>query len=205
MMEKFSNRALKTVFLLSSLAAFIYMATAPAYGAPDGEVEKLTPARTSVCWYDADMIDELVLNARGSITFLHVDAKLGRALAARRDREFRTGAFSNTPDALYAYAGKYLAKRRHSLFVGTIHANKLWTLDTGKISVAGYAPRKEDIITGVTDNPFREIRAGVSELPSGYDGFIGFFVPSEYLVPGSTIKIGYDSYLYDWLVPGKNQ
>ena len=203
--NNFSNQVLKTVFLFACLAALIHMGTTPARGALDGEAGKLTPARTSICWYDADVIDELVLNARGSITFLYVDTKLGRALAAQRDREFRAGAFSDTPGALYAYAGKYLSRRKYSLFVGTVHANKLWALDTEKISVAGYTPRKEDIITGITDNPFREIRAGVSELPPDYGGFIGFFVPSEYLVPGSTIKIGYDSYLRDWRVPGKNQ
>jgi hypothetical protein len=172
---------------------------------PEKDVARLYPARMSVCWHDADRIDELALNARGKLTFFYIDAKLGSALQRLREDQSESGPSSAIPKSVFAYASKYNAKKRHVLFVARVQAPKLWTFDSGKISAGGYSPKESDIITGASSNPYTELRSGARELDRGYDGFIGFFVPAEHVKPGSEIKIGYDTDMTDWKVPSKNE
>ncbi|MDR1965946.1 MAG: hypothetical protein LBQ36_04500 [Synergistaceae bacterium] len=190
----------------TALASMFAAAGVPANGATAGkEVEKLMPARTVTCWFDADRIDELILNARGKLTFLMVDGKLGGALKRLNAEKYRTGGMTDIPDNIFQYASKYNARKKHVLLVARVQALKLWAFDSEKISVNGYSPAKEDIITGISSNPFEELRHGAKELAKGYNGFIGFFVPSDYLKQGAEIAIGYDGYVMPWKVPSENQ
>ncbi|MDR1650522.1 MAG: hypothetical protein LBR87_01900 [Synergistaceae bacterium] len=172
---------------------------------PQKEVQKLLEPRTSVSWYDVDMLEDIALNARGKLTFTYVDPKLGKAMERLREAEIKNGPFSGISQNVFAYAAKYNGRKKHVVFIARVQAPKLWDFDSSKISVGGYSPAERDIITGVSANPFIELRHGVTPLKRGYDGFIGFFVPAEYVKAGEMIKIGFEDYLTDWKVPSKNE
>ncbi|MDR1508452.1 MAG: hypothetical protein LBS53_02305 [Synergistaceae bacterium] len=170
-----------------------------------GNVEKLLPARTAICWYDADILDDLALNARGKITFLYVDGKLSGALARLKEEQMKNGPVFEIPPQLFAYSNKYNSRKKHVVFVARVEAMKIWEFDSGKISVGGYIPSEKDIIRGVSANPNAELRHGTVTLPKNYHGYIGFFVPVENVKPGTEVKLEYGEYFTDWLVPSKNQ
>jgi hypothetical protein len=168
-------------------------------------VEKLLPVRTAVCWHDADMLDDLALNARGKITFLYMDGKLARELARLRDSQTKTGPNSEIPQQIFAYSRKYNSRKKYVLFVVKAEALKIWEFDAEKISVGGYSPSEKDIIKGVSANPNAELKYGSSVLPANYYGYMGFFVPSENIEPGAEIKLTYGEDSADWVVPSKDQ
>ena len=161
------------------------------------------PPRTAVCYFDGDKLDDMVINARGKLTFLYVDSKLADNLKRQRKAEYDRGAFSGIPSEIFAYATK--SKKGHVLFITRMQALKGWTFDSSMLSAGGYSPAKEDIITGVSDNPALELRYGERGLAKGYDGYIGFFVPVENVKPGEIVSLGYAEDRVDWQAPDKNQ
>jgi hypothetical protein len=169
------------------------------------DVERLAPPRTVVCFFDGEDFDGLVLNARGKLTFLCVDGRFADALARQRSAERGTGVASGIPQQVFAYAAKARPGKKRVLFVVKVQALKGWKFDSSLISVGGYSPSKADIITGVADDPSRELRHGERELAKGYDGFIGFLVPSEHVKPGEATFVSYASDRRDWIAPDKNQ
>jgi len=200
---------MKRLFLaLFALAAAAHLVASPKpaeAASPRKDIESLYPARSAVCWYDADILDDLALNARGKITFIYVDAKLGRALGRLREEQRKSGATTDIPQNVFAYAAKYNTRKHQALFAARVQAPKLWEFDSSKLSVGGYSPNEKDIITGGSSNPSIELKSGVRELQKGYNGFIGFFVPDTALTPGTEIQLGYDGYMVDWKVPAKNE
>jgi hypothetical protein len=186
------------LLLLSCFAA------SPASGGntPD-EIERLSEPRTAVCWFEGDMIGDIVVNARGRITFLYIDSKLAAALSRQRERDMKTGPSSRVPSHLMAYASKRGSKKKHVLFVASIKALKRWEFDTEKLSVAGYSPAKDDVLTGITGSTLMELRHGARVIQKDYEGYVGFFIPADRVKPETEIKIGYDADLIDWKVPAK--
>ena len=201
-MNIFSNRFRIAAFLAVAAVSLICACQAAAASAAK-ETEKLMPPRTAVCFYDGESFDDLVLNARGKITFLYVDGKLAGALKRQRQAERSSGGLSGIPPQIFSYATQ--SKKKHVLFIARVQALKGWKFDPSMLSAGGYSPVKEDIITGISDNPAVELKFGERELPKGYNGFIGFFVPVENVKPGETIKLGYAEDRVDWQVPDKNQ
>jgi hypothetical protein len=189
---------------LAVLSVFFQSGTASA-SVHLGNVEKLLPARTAVCWYDADRLEDLVLNARGRVTFLYVDGKLARALARLKEEQMRNGPVPEIPPQLFAYSNKYNSRKKHVVFVARVEAMKIWEFDSEKISVGGYSPSEKDIIRGVSANPNAELRYGTVSLPKNYHGYIGFFVPLENVKPGTKVKLEYGEDFTDWLVPSQNR
>ena len=169
---------------------------------PD-EIERLSVPRTAVCWFEGDMVGDIVVNARGRITFLDMDSKLAAALSRRKERDMRTGPSYRVPSHFMAYASKHGSKKKHVLFVASVKALKRWEFDTEKLSVAGYSPAKDDILTGVTGSTLMELRHGARVLGKDYEGYVGFFVPADRVRAGTEIKIGYDTELIDWKVPAR--
>ena len=184
-------------------AALLICANQAEAASPMKDIEKLTPPRTIVCYFDGDKLEELVINARGRLTFLFADSKLADALKRQRKAEYDRGGSSGIPSQVFAYATQ--SKKKHALFIVRVQALKKWNFDPSMFSVGGYFPVKEDIITGVSDNPAYELRFGERELYKDYNGFIGFFVPAENVKPGETISLGYAEDRVDWQVPDKNQ
>lgn len=189
---------------IAALLFLACLASSPAFGGnTQDEIERLSEPRTAVCWFEGDMIGDIVVNARGRITFLYMDSKLSAALSRRRERDTGAVPSSRVPSYLTSYAHKYGSKKKHVLFVASVKALKNWDFDTEKLSAAGYSPAKDDILTGVTGSTLMELRPGVSALGKNYEGYVGFFIPADRLKPGTEIKIGYDADLIDWKVPAK--
>jgi len=188
--------------ILAAAALFILAPRATA-ASPLQEIERLAPPRMAVCFFDGDSVADIVVNARGKLTFTYVDGKLAQALSRQRKAEYNGGERSGIPSQIFAYATK--SKRKHALFIARVQALKGWTFDSSMLSVGGYTPVKGDIITGVAENPSLELRFGERDLAKGYNGFIGFFVPIENAKPGETIKLGYATDFIEWQVPDKNQ
>jgi hypothetical protein len=166
-----------------------------------GNVEKLLPERTTVCWHDADRLDDLVLNARGKVTFIYMDGKLARALAQLREEQMKSGPAPEIPPQMLAYSRKYNSRKKHVVFVARVDALKMWEFDAEKISVGGHTPSEKDIIKDVQADFSVGSRHGTTELPKGYHGYIGFFVPAENVKPGTKIKLSYGEDIAEWLVP----
>ena len=187
-----------TVLLLLACCA-----ASPAFcGDPSDEIERMSEPRTVVCWFDGDKITDIVVNSRGRLTFLYMDARLAAAFSRQRKRDMKNGP-SSVPSHLMEYASKCGSKKKHVLFVVSVKALKRWEFDTEKISVAGYSPAKDDVLTGVTGSALMELRPGISVLGKGYEGYAGFFVPADRIKPGIEIKIGYDADLVGWQVPAR--
>jgi hypothetical protein len=203
-MKVFPKQTRRAAILFSAVILFAAATMAPA-AEPMKDIEKLTPPRTAVCFFDGERMSDLVLNARGKLTFVYVDVKLADAYERQKKSEYKGGGQSGIPQQVFAYASKARQKKKHVLFVARVQALKGWTFDPSLISVGGYSPSEGDIITGVTDNPSRELRFGERELKKGYDGFIGFFVPVENASPGAETYVGYASDRSDWKAPDKNQ
>jgi hypothetical protein len=204
-MKKFLRNSFYAV-ILSSLVMMPADSPKRAEAAgPIKEIEKLTPPRTAVCFFDGEQVSDLVVNARGKLTFIYVDGKLAEALSRQQKLESNQGASSGIPPQIFAYAAKAKSKKQRVLFVARVQAMKGWQFDPAMISVGGYSPTKEDIITGVAGNPSTELRYGVKELQKGYDGFVGFFVPAGNVKPGTETAVGYGNDSAAWTAPDKNQ
>jgi len=197
-MKVFSNRFRIPAILAVAAAILIWACQAAA--SPMKDVERLMPPRTVLSFFEGQEFADLVLNARGKLTFLYVDRRLADALRRLRELEYSSsGPSSGIPSQVFAYATK--SKRRHVLFITRVQPLKRWTFDPSLLSVGGYSPVKEDIITGISDNPSIELKFGEINLNEGYNGYIGFFVPAENVKPGETINLGYAEDLVEWQVP----
>jgi len=191
------NRVRIAAILAVAATSLIWVCQAAAN--PMKDIENLTPPRTAVCFFEGEKFADLVLNARGKLTFLYVDRKFANALGRQRKAEYDRGTFSGIPSQIFAYATK--SKRRHVLFITRVQALRGWAFDTSMLSIGGYSPVKENIITGISDNPYLELKFGEHSLTQNYDGYIGFFVPAENVKPGETINLGYAEDLVEWQVP----
>jgi hypothetical protein len=200
-MKKFPSQSARAA--ISLLLAFVLSRPVNA-ATPAKDVEKLLPPRTAVCFFDGERLADLMLNARGKLTFLYVDSRLADALSRQRASDSQYGPLSDIPPQIFAYAAKAKSKKKHTLFVARVQALKGWQFDPAMISVGGYSPSEEDIIKGVSDNPALELRSA-TELPKGYSGFIGFMVPDENAKPGTETTVGYGTDREVWAVPAKNQ
>jgi hypothetical protein len=192
------------LWTLAVLSFFMIFAEASADAAANSETtRRLAEERTSVCWVEGQFLDELVLNARGKLTFIYVDSRLGESLRKLRNPSGGGAPSNEFPEIVMMHAAGYANRKGQALFVLLIEASKPWTFDTGKIFVGDYAVNEGDISRGVNGNPRAEIQPGTSELPSGYSGCASFFVPKEYIEPGAAIRIGYGDDSAEWTAPKK--
>ena len=199
-MNFFLNRIRVSAILTITAALLLLVFSAGrAAASPMRDIERLTPSRTTVCFFEGQYLADLVLNARGKLTFLFVDRKLADALRRGQRAEQGQGGFSEIHPQIYAYATK--SKRGHLLFIVRVQALKSWKFDSSMLSIGDYSPINENIITGIASNPTMELKFGESDLAGGYDGYIGFFVPTENVKPGETINLGYATDHVEWEVP----
>ncbi|MDR1944248.1 MAG: hypothetical protein LBQ19_05440 [Synergistaceae bacterium] len=182
---------------------FILAAASPAAAATSGTAfEKLVDARTAVCTVEGESLGDIVLNARGRLAFIMVDRKLGEAM---RDLNREKPLDGGLPEWLRFFGRNYSKKSGFTLFVVDIRASKPWTFDTGRLKIAGRVLEPEDILTGLLTDPQKEIRPGVTELPSGYEGYFSFLIPSSLLRAGEEIEISYGEDAVKLKTPGRNE
>ena len=135
-MNVFSKGVRIAAILAVAAVSFFWVCPATA-ASRMSEIEKLAPPRTVVCYFEGQDVADLVVNARGKLTFLCVDSKLAQALSRLRKTEYSSGEFSGIPSQIFAYATK--SRRRHVLFVVRVQALKIWDFDSSMISVGGYS------------------------------------------------------------------
>ena len=165
----------------------------------------LLERRTVNCWPEGAVFDDLVIGARGKLTFFYVDGKLGNALQRMRTSGHEGMPDDRMPRMLTEYAGKFVAKKGHILFVLFIEGYKPWTFDTRMVRVGDYRLAAEDIVRGMLANPDAELQPGENELPGDYMGIVSFYVETGLLKPGSEIAIGYGEDVSSWKVPSRNE
>ena len=199
---KVFSESIRIAVILAVTAASLYWAP-QANASPMADIERLMPQRTIVSHYEGQDLGGLVVNARGKLTFFYIDDRLADALRRRQREERDRGELSEIPRQVFGYATK--SKRGHVIFIARVQALKGWTFDPSMLSVGGFSPAGEDIITGISSNPIFELEFAERALPVGYDGFIGFFVPVGNAPRGEAINLGYASDLVDWQVPDRNQ
>jgi hypothetical protein len=182
----------------------VWMDAGQSLGSDGSALVELVRHRTFSLWIDGDAIDEIVLNSRGKLTFLYIDNKLGREIGRLRKPDSSSGPSTDVPEVLFLYSTKYNKKGR-VLLTAQLQVYKSLSFDPEKMSVAGYSLKKSDILTGIGSNPSAEIRPGVKEFGQGYSGYMGFYVPAEYVKPGEEITVSYDGFATKWRVPLSNQ
>ncbi len=198
------NTTKKNLCIVLTLAMALFAPLA-AFAAPRGEeAQKFFERRLIRVWFEGMALDDLVLGARGKLTFLYVDARMGSAIQ-------RLGTSSGnemppeTAKHLLSYTGNYGRRKGHTLFAVSVEAFKHWSFDPAELTVAGYQLTDEDLVTGVIGDRRYEISPGLNELPADYTGMFSFYVPTDRLKPGTEIEIGYGEYTTTWTVPTKNE
>ncbi|MDR1472262.1 MAG: hypothetical protein LBS75_07040 [Synergistaceae bacterium] len=200
---RFSSRKALLAVVLAVLGAAMCAGRSWCAGG-DRNLERLMEPRVSTLWIDGQVFDDLVLNARGKLTLICIDGKLGRALRQRRERDSDMGPSVGIPSAFWLYANQY-GRSGRVLFAAQLDSFKSLSFDPERLSVAGYRIEASGMLTGVGSDPSLEIRPGVKDLGGGYSGHMGFYVPSEYVKPGTEVTISYDGFSTVWRVPAKNQ
>ena len=199
----------KRGILLLLLAVFALFAPLPATrqaeAAKREDLAALLERRSINCWPEGTVFEDMVIGARGKLTFFYVDSKLGNALQRLRTSGNEGMPHDRMPAILTQFSGKFTARKDRTLFVVYIEGYKPWTFDTRKIRAGDETLADEDIVTGILANPEAELQPGENELPSDYLGAMSFYVKNEILEPGKEISIGYGEDVSTWKVPGKNE
>lgn len=185
---------------LLCLAAATHRADAAAPGRRL-DVGKLVEAHTITCWHDGEMLDDLVLNARGKLTFLYIDAKLALAIQKSQTAGPEESPIDTVPPQLLQYSGMHGKRKGQAFFALLVDAWKPWTFDTGQITVGGYRLSEKDVYVDRGRGPQEGIVPGTNELGSDFVDYIGLYVPREHVKPGTTIQIGYGRDTVEWIVP----
>ena len=194
------------LLLLAIIALFAPLLTmSPADAAKREDLVTLLKRRSINCWPEGAVFEDLVIGARGKLTFFYIDSKLGNALQQMKTAGNEDMQHDRMPLILTQLSGKFMAQKGSTLFVLYIEGYKPWTFDTRKIHISGEALADEDIVTGIFANPEAELQPGENELTSDYMGAMSFSISNELLKPGSEITVGYGEDVTTWKVPGKNE
>jgi hypothetical protein len=200
-----TKKILRIAMTLALTAILLAPLAAVAATSNSEEAQKFFERRLVSSWVEGMVMDELVIGARARLTFLYVDAKMGAAIQRLGSSASDSMPAADTAKHLLSYTGAYGRRKGHILFAVSVEAFKHWSFDTADLTVGGYSPTKDDMITGVAGGPPYEISPGLNELPSGYTGMFSFYVPAAHLKPGTDIEIGYGEYVTTWTVPAKNE
>jgi hypothetical protein len=194
----------KTLCLILTLAIALLVPVS-AFAAPtSAAAQKFFERRLIRVWYEGLVMDELVLGARGKLTFLYVDARMGSAIQ-KLNTPTENAMPPDVAKHLLSYTGNYGRRKGHTLFAVSVEAFKHWSFNPTELTVGGYRVTDEDLVTGVVGDRRYEISPGVNELAADYTGMFSFYVPNEHLKAGTGIEIAYGEYPTVWTVPTKNE
>lgn len=199
-------KATLPLLLLAVFALFApLLATGRAEAAKREDLVAILERRSINCWPEGVVFEDLVIGARGKLTFFYIDSKLGNALQRLKTSGNEGMPDDRMPQILTQFSGKFMTQKDTTLFVVYIEGYKPWVFDTRKILVDGEALADEAVVTGILANPEAELLPGENELPSDYMGAMSFIVKNEILKPGREIAIGYGEDVTNWKVPGRNE
>jgi hypothetical protein len=151
-------------------------------------VEELVEERSANVWVEGQDLGGMIVGARGQMTFVYVDNVLSRA----------SGGESEAPEWLKWHVQHFLsdAVKGKILFICRYRALIPWTFDPEQIFVGNYAVQWKDILTRKDFFPHGEISSDTA-------GVFAFVVPSEEIVPGKEIRLGYGEYATKLRIPGR--
>lgn len=173
-------------FLFLAVTAVICILGLPAFSNGLGPLEK---DRVACIWIEGEMLGDMILGAKGQLTFVCMDSKACRWAAGNR---------GSIPEWLSWNLQHRTAaeKEKKALFLLRYKAIKNWNFDPKEIKIGGYSLKEEDLVTR------NELRV-TGDLPPDTKGTLALLVPPEYLKPGSTIALSYGPWAKDWTVPGR--
>lgn len=193
----------RSILRAMSLALLLCVFASCAY-ALDARAQKYYERRLCSFHVEGMALDDIAIGARGKLTLLYVDKKLGAAI--QKMGTSSGGAMADERARfLLNYTGRYAERKGQTLFTVMVESFKNWDYDTHELVIAGHAPEKGDLVTGVLGKPEYELRPGVTPLPGDYWGLYSVFVPSDLLAPGSEIEISYGEWSTTWTVPKKDE
>lgn len=185
--------------IMKSLIICMLCITAPLFSlqAAAKTNDTLVQERTSTCYVEGAVFDDMILGSKGAIQFVYLDAKLSNALSkAHSDIAEAKSPSSPFPewmeDSNHFFAKE--GKRGYVIFMAKLEAFKPWNVEQSEIFVGNYRLTKNDILTPSMTNPF-------GEIPSNTVWHFVFAVPKSEVKQGSEIKLGYGEYSVKWKVP----
>lgn len=178
---------MKKLFKLSILFALLtcILSSASAYVAKP-KVKDLMEERSVVFWVEGVRFsDDMILDARGSITVTYLDSKLSAAIT---DDKL---APQWMRDLNQYYGTKNSSKK--VIFIAQVQANKIWDFKYGEMFVGNYKLQKGDVLSYGWDETV--------EIAADEVGEMAFAVPASEVVRGKAIKVGYGEYSAELTVP----
>lgn len=172
------NGLKKTIKGIAVLLLACLLLCAPAWGRASGEWEKALEARTVQLWIDAQLLDDIVLNARAELNVTWLPRTLRKRL--ERDRDVHEWVVKGL--GCYYPADKEAERRMkgRDILALNYRAVKNWDFDPTRLTVGGYRVTPEDLLG------HRDLRV-TGELPPGTEGTLFLCVPA--LKPGSRVEI----------------
>lgn len=184
----------------AALTFVLVMAFASLALAAEKDIDEFLSTRMKNVYVEGMALDDLVIGARAKLSFLYVDRKTDMAaqyISSQLDGPMSPEIARRIAD----YTGRYEAKKGMAYFTVGVETFKGWSFDTAEITIAGWHPSKDDILTGLFGTPSAEIRPGTNEIAPDYVGMFAVYVPKDRVKPGAEIEIGYGEHTARWTVP----
>jgi hypothetical protein len=174
------GRCFPLLFLIFSIAVSMVTSCADAEAHSSKAWQKRLNERTVTLWVDAQMLGDIVLNARGELNVTRVERGLTSHLNTDRDvEEWLINGLnyysSNREDTRAKVKGR-------DVFVLNYRAVKFWNFDPAKLVIGEYSVSHGDVLT---KKEYWE-----SELSPGDTGIVAVSAPS--LKPGQKIELRYE-------------
>lgn len=186
------NGLKKTIKGIAVLLLACLLLCAPAWGRASGEWKKTLEARTVQLWIDAQLLDDIVLNARAELNVTWLPRTLRKRL--ERDRDVHEWVVKGL--GCYYPADKEAERRMkgRDILALNYRAVKNWDFDPTQLIVGGYRVLPEDLLG------HKDLRV-IGELPPGTAGTLFLSVPA--LKPGRNVEIVMGSERAELQVPAR--
>lgn len=168
----------KNIKRIAALSLLCLLFSASAWGHASKEWAKILEARTARMWVDAQLLGEIVLNARAELNVTWLPRALRKRLEKDRDVHEWVVAGLN-----FYYSTSEGTKRRmegRDVLALNYRAVKNWDFDPTRLTVGGYRVVPEDLLG------HKDLRV-TGELPSGTEGILYLCVPA--IKPGSRVEV----------------
>nr|MBQ6739886.1 hypothetical protein [Synergistaceae bacterium] len=164
-------------FLLSFI--LVLFAVSFAFAADDlSSWKKIIKDRTCVLWADAQLLDDIVLNARGNASITWLPRALLRTFEKNKEADEWVVRGLNF---YYSNSNKKKLNGRDVVAIN-YKAVKTWNFNINNFKFGDYSVSSEDILSN--KNEYIE-----GELNSGFQAVVYLAVPSKIFKPGKDVKI----------------
>lgn len=152
------------------------------------DVIDLIRQRSTTCWVEGQIIDDMVLGARAKLVFIYVDGELSRALT-REDAPI--------PEWLRYQASGFGSSnaRGKSVFIVSYETLKPMNFDPTEVTIGGYKITMKDLLNNTSVMP-------LGDIPTGTHGAFSVAVPIK-AEKGVPVEIAYGESVTSFTVGGK--